>query len=81
MQHSQEVQDKFSKELELSITSWKHAMNVEIAKAKEVIFGLEEEQRRALLTIDQTTMLCPQPYFIQVDMEEDISKVKFKIDL
>lgn len=75
MQCNQEAQDQFSKELELAITNWKCAMNVEIAKTKEVTFGLEEEQRRALLTLDQTTMLCPQPDYNQIDMEEYISKV------
>ncbi|KAG0576109.1 hypothetical protein KC19_5G056200 [Ceratodon purpureus] len=80
LQQSQEIQEQFSKELELAITSWKHAMNMEIAKAKEITFGLEEEQRRALLTINQTTMLYPQRESIQADMEEYISKTQEALD-
>jgi hypothetical protein len=81
LQYNQEAHHRFSKELELAITNWKCAMNVEIAKAKEVTICLEEEQQRAILTIDQTIMLYPQQDCIQANMEEYMSKVKLNIKL
>ncbi|CAM6042630.1 unnamed protein product [Sphagnum compactum] len=56
IQHSQQAQDRFSQELELAIAGWKRAMNAEVAKAKEVCEGLEEEKRRVSTALEQASL-------------------------
>lgn len=80
LQHSQEVQDRFSGELALAVNNWKHDMNAEIVRAKEVTRGLEEEQRRACTVLEQAALSCPQPDRIQADMEEYILKTQLALD-
>lgn len=82
IQHSQEAQDRFSEELELAIAGWKRAMNAEVAKAKEVTEGLEEEKRRASFTLEQASLQVSlvstnlnATHQVQNDMDSYISKV------
>jgi hypothetical protein len=42
---SQEVQDRFSEELEVAIATWKHAMDEEVAKVKKISEGLDKENQ------------------------------------
>lgn len=42
---SQEVQDRFSEELEVAIATWKHAMNEEVARVKKISEGLDKENQ------------------------------------
>lgn len=73
--HSQEAQDRFSEELELAIAGWKRAMNAEVAKAKEVTEGLEEEKRRASFTYEQESLQLIPGFRAHHELEGYISKV------
>ncbi|KAG0553581.1 hypothetical protein KC19_12G022600 [Ceratodon purpureus] len=65
-QHSQEVQDRLSEELEAAISSWKQAMNEEVAKAKE---SSEGENLRQL-----------SGFSTPLDFESYISKTEEKLN-
>jgi hypothetical protein len=80
IQHSQQAQDRFSQELELAIAGWKRAMNAEVAKAKEVCEGLEEEKRRVSTALEQASLASSLDHTmirhqVQRDMDCYTSKV------
>lgn len=80
IQHSQQAQDRFSQELELAIAGWKRAMNAEVAKAKEVCEGLEEEKRRVSTALEQASLASSLDrtvirHQVQRDMDCYTSKV------
>jgi hypothetical protein len=60
------VQDRLSEELEVAISTWKHAMNEEIAKAKEISEGVDKENLRQL-----------SGFSTPLDLETYISKVNY----
>lgn len=64
-QHSQEVQDRLSEELEVAISTWKQAMKEEVARAKEISEGVDKENLRQRSGF--STPLDLENYFSQVN--------------
>jgi len=60
---SQELRDRFSEELEVAITTWKHAMDEEVAKVKKISEGLEKDNQ------------WQKPGYPLLDLDGYISKV------
>ncbi|CAK9876697.1 unnamed protein product [Sphagnum jensenii] len=73
IQHTHEVQNHFGNELEFAIAGWRHTMNAEVAKAKDITQELQEEKRWVSSTLKQQQSLMPNLMTTSHQMHEDMT--------